>query len=84
MTHHYPLETLELYRHGKMSLLGRIVCSAHLKKCPECREKLNELATDDRFLDNLRQSMRSYGNIAGVAVGSSKNATSDDPADWDV
>ncbi len=39
MKEHYTENELEIYRHGKMSLLGRILCSAHLKKCPECRKK---------------------------------------------
>lgn len=30
---HYTKEELELYRHGQMSVLGRIACSSHLKEC---------------------------------------------------
>ena len=44
---HYTKEELELYRNGKMSVLGKILCSVHLKKCKKCADLLAELTEDD-------------------------------------
>ena len=43
---HYTKEELELYRNGKMSVLGKILCSVHLKKCKKCADLLAELTED--------------------------------------
>lgn len=61
---HYTKEELELYRHNEMSVLGRIACSSHLKHCPECQKRLDELAEDDRLVDDLRRSVRTYKELA--------------------
>jgi len=60
---HYTKEELELYRHNEMSVLGRIACSAHLKNCPECEKLLRELEDEDRFVDDLRNSVRLYKDL---------------------
>ncbi|MCQ2377669.1 MAG: hypothetical protein MJ016_00460 [Victivallaceae bacterium] len=60
---HYDKEELELYRNGEMSLLGRIVCAAHLGKCAECAKKLHDLDDDDDFIVQLRNSVKSCGTI---------------------
>ncbi len=60
---HYTKEELELYRNGKMSLLGRINCAAHLKNCPECTEILKEIEEDEHFLADLRNSIKIYDNL---------------------
>ena len=57
---HYTKEELELYRHGEMSTLGRIGCAAHLKHCGECKKLLDELKEEDRFIDDLRTSVRLF------------------------
>ena len=62
---HYTKEELELYRHNEMSVLGRIGCSSHLKNCPECEKLLRELEEEDRFVDDLRNSVRIYKDLAG-------------------
>ena len=62
---HYTKEELELYRHNEMSVLGRIACSSHLKSCPECAKLLQELEDEDRFVDDLRNSVNLYKTVAG-------------------
>ena len=57
-TKHYTMEKLELYRHGEMSILGRVQCAAHLKECAECRKRLAELREDDLLIGELRESLR--------------------------
>ena len=61
---HYSKEELELYRHHQMSVLGRLACSAHLRECPECAKLLDELREDDRFLNDLRVSIRIYDTLS--------------------
>ncbi len=78
MKEHYTENELEIYRHGKMSLLGRILCSAHLKKCPECRKKMEQLDQDDRFVDQLRQSMRVYGDVTCAVIHPAKSTQTTD------
>ena len=61
---HYTKEELELFRHDQMSVLGRISCAAHLKNCPECAKLLAELDDEDRFVDDLRNSVKLYKNLS--------------------
>ena len=61
---HYTKEELELFRHDQMSVLGRISCAAHLKNCPECAKLLAELDDEDRFVDDLRASVKLYKNLS--------------------
>lgn len=63
---HYTREDLDMFRHGKLSVLGRIACAAHLKQCPECAAKLRELEDDDAFLRRLRDSVRMFDEAAGT------------------
>jgi predicted anti-sigma-YlaC factor YlaD len=63
---HYSKEELDLYRNGKMSVLGKITCAAHLKNCPECTGLLKELEDDDQLLAHLRTSMQIYKNLTEV------------------
>ena len=64
---HYTKEELELFRHGEMSVLGRIACSAHLKNCESCSAMLRELEDEDRFVDDLRTSVRLYKDLNAAA-----------------
>ena len=57
---HYSKEELDLFRNKEMSILGRINCSAHIKNCPECTKLLNELAEDDKFISDLKDSIAAY------------------------
>ena len=57
---HYTKEELERYRHHDMSVLGRINCSAHLEECDDCAKLLLEIAQDDSFVVELRDSLRIY------------------------
>ena len=57
---HYSKEELELYRNGKMSVLGRIACLNHLHECEECSKLLEELKDDDDFVTKLRASLQTY------------------------
>ncbi len=61
---HYTKEELELYRHGQMSVLGRINCSSHLQECVECQKFLKELEAEDEFVKELRSSLQIYESIA--------------------
>lgn len=61
---HYTKEALELYRNGKMSLLGRINCAAHLKNCPECMAILKELEEEDILLADLRNSVQIFTELS--------------------
>jgi hypothetical protein len=61
---HYTKEELELYRHNEMSVLGRIACASHLKSCPECEKLLRELEDEDRFVDDLRNSVKLYKDLS--------------------
>ena len=60
---HYTKEELELYRHGQMSVLGKINCASHLQDCEECRKLLEELKTEDDFVDELRSSIQIYNAV---------------------
>ena len=64
MAEHYSKEELELYRNHQMSVLGQIACSNHLKECPTCAKLLDELKDDDRFLNDLRTSVRIYDALS--------------------
>ena len=68
---HYSKEELDMYRHGKLSVLGRIACAAHLKQCPECAAKLRELDADDELLRSLRSSLQNFRDVAAPASQSS-------------
>ena len=57
-TKHYTKEKLDLYRHGELSILGRMQCAAHLKECELCRQRLAELHADDALVGELRESLR--------------------------
>ena len=61
---HYTKEELDLFRNDKMSVLGKIRCSAHLKNCPECAKLLEELNDDDQLLRDLRGSVELYQQFA--------------------
>ena len=61
---HYTKEELDLYRHGKMSVLGKITCAAHLKNCPECAILLQELEEDDKLIAHLRTSVQIYSDLS--------------------
>ena len=69
---HYTKEELELYRNGKMSVLGKIACSTHLKGCKECASLLDELKEDDRFVAELCSSLQAYQAVAEKTMTSDK------------
>ncbi len=58
---HYTKAELELYRHQQMPLLARLGCTAHLKTCDTCAERLRELAEEDAFVAELRDSLKILG-----------------------
>ena len=72
---HYTKEELDLFRHDQMSVLGRIGCAAHLRNCPECRKLLDELEEEDRFVNDLRNSVRLYKDLSATPP-SAKHQTS--------
>ena len=63
---HYTKEELDLYRHGKMSVLSRINCTSHLKECQECAKLLEELKEDDQLLEHLRSSIQIYKDLTEI------------------
>ena len=60
---HYSKEELELYRHRKMSLLGRLACASHLKTCADCSRRLAELQEEDVFVEELRDSLHAFRTL---------------------
>ena len=70
---HYTKEELELYRNGKMSILGRITCSVHLKKCKKCSQLLVELSEDDILVDQLRSSIQLWNKLSSNQVSKTTN-----------
>lgn len=65
---HYTKEELELYRHGQMSVLGKINCASHLQECDDCRKLLEELKAEDDFVEELRSSLQIYESVAKDAT----------------
>ena len=63
-TKHYTKEKLDLYRHGELSILGRMQCAAHLKECELCRQRLAELHDDDALVGELRESLRIHRELS--------------------
>ena len=63
---HYTKEELDLYRNGKMSILGRIACSSHLHECEACTKIMEELKDDDNFVAKLRSSIQLYEELSEV------------------
>ncbi len=57
---HYTKEELDMYRHGQMSVLGRIGCASHLQNCSECAKLMEELKEDDKLIADLRSSIQQY------------------------
>ena len=57
---HYTKEELELYRNGKMSVIGRITCASHLRECKDCSKLWEELKEDDNLVTRLRISLQTY------------------------
>ena len=68
---HYSKEDLELYRNGKMSVLGRLNCAHHLKECEQCNKILQELQEDDNFLTELRSSIQIFDDLSTTTTISS-------------
>ena len=68
---HYTKEELDLYRHGKMSVLSRISCTSHLKECQECAKLLEELKEDDQLLEHLRSSIQIYKDLTEIKPAAS-------------
>ena len=65
-TKHYSKEKLDLYRHGELSILGRMQCAAHLKECELCRKRLDELREDDLLVGELRESLRLHRELSAI------------------
>lgn len=61
---HYTKEELDQYRNGGISVLRKISCAAHLKKCRACAKLLKELEADDQLLRDLRGSVELYQQLA--------------------
>lgn len=61
---HYTKDELELYRHGQMSVLGRINYSSHLQECEKCQNLLKELEAEDEFVKELRSSIQIFDAIS--------------------
>ena len=68
---HYTKEELDLYRNGKLSILSRISCTAHLKECKECADVLRELEEDDQLLAYLRSSVQIYKDLSEIKPAAS-------------
>jgi len=55
---HYTVEELDRFRNKDMSVLARIKCSEHLKKCDLCRALLGNLHLDDMFVADLQNALK--------------------------
>ena len=73
MEKHYTKDELEMYRHGQMSFLGRMQCTAHIRECPDCRTLLDELESDDEFVKELRDSLKAYREIDSPSASKHPN-----------
>ena len=75
---HYSANELELYRKGKMSVLGKLQCAAHLKSCAECRMIFEKLKDEDRFIEELKYNVKIFSELAerNSISFSKKNGTS--------
>ena len=72
---HYTKEELDSYRNARMSVLGRISCSVHLRECASCKKLLEELEDDDKLIKDLRSSVQIYRELsAGPAKSESSHA----------
>lgn len=60
---HYTKEELELYRNGQMSVLGRITCTSHLRKCNACAGVMGKLKEEDDFIAELRSSIQQFQKL---------------------
>lgn len=61
---HYTKEELEMYRHGELSVIGKITCSTHLQQCSKCRKMLEELNADDQLLKELRVGIQLFKELS--------------------
>ena len=61
---HYTTEELDRYRNGDMNMLSRISCAGHLKQCDSCRNLLESLDKDDKFLETVRKSLIRFKEVS--------------------
>lgn len=61
---HYSKNTWERYHKNLQPVLLKIQCSSHLRSCPECAAILREIENEDRFIQQLRDSVQSYQSAA--------------------
>jgi predicted anti-sigma-YlaC factor YlaD len=54
-------------------VLGRIICGIHLKNCEECSQLLDELAEEDKLIDELQNSIEVFQNITEDTASVSKS-----------
>ena len=59
----YTKEELELYRSGRMSVTGKLACAMHLFHCRQCADLFQSLSADDEFLDQFRDSIRTFRKV---------------------
>ncbi len=52
---HYEKYEIELRLSGRKGIFARWLCRRHLKHCNQCRERLEELRSDERFLQDVRR-----------------------------
>ena len=72
---HYTKEELSLYKCGDMSILGRLQCAAHLKRCPKCKALMRELREDDALIVELRESLRLYRELSAPGAGAASRGS---------
>lgn len=61
---HPTIEQLEKFLREKAGIFTRNHIEKHLPRCPECREKLEELREAEKLADELRHSVRSFPETA--------------------
>ncbi|MBE6404860.1 MAG: hypothetical protein E7040_02425 [Lentisphaerae bacterium] len=70
---HYTKEELDSYRNARMSILGRINCSVHLRECKTCQKLLEELEEDDKLIKDIRSSVDIYEALSAGPAKSENN-----------
>jgi hypothetical protein len=52
---HYPKYMLDRFIHREMPLFSHLLCKWHLKHCPRCQLRLEQLMQNEQLLDELKK-----------------------------
>jgi hypothetical protein len=57
---HYTQEQLDQYKHGDMSIIGKLTCKMHLCFCQKCSDQLRTISEDDSFMSELKNAVKTF------------------------